>query len=233
MYDFGCKLLLTQIMLCYLLLLVCLWTSPIVSADTECYEPYLPVPAWRYPGPAPTADCLAIIDQFPSLVADEDPVDGDADPVRLHPANSPFFPQATFGHGGCVARISYHSGPQPTNTVRARIIVEERQQEPFTSGRSLSEASIFEIWTAARAAAQSITDECTSNHFNGVSWTSVEIPEMTDVWCAVHILGYNTRGWEHRARIKGWNALRGYRRSQRGTAVSSGNEFKTAIVDVL
>ena len=219
----------------YIPLSICLFASTQVSATTQCYIAGALNPPRQYPGPPTTADCLSIVSRIPSLLptdADDPTTNEDANLVPLYSSNSPFLPPATFQHGTCVARISCHTEPQPANGWTVLQDVEFAQQQPLTPAISLSEASIFKLWTAAKLATQSATNQCVTNRCNGASWAAVDIPEAVGAWCAVHVLGFNTRGWEHRARMEGVRVWRGSSRGQRGTGGGFRNKFKSAVVDV-
>ena len=77
-----------------------------------------------------------------------------------------------------------------------------------------------------------IAEECPPQRRNGEGWVPAPIPEAAGAWCSVHILGYNTRGWEHRARIEGTRVMKGLSRSQRAMGGDFQNKFRTTIVDV-
>ena len=217
------------------LLFVCLLVSTAVAfgGEGECYIPGIPVPSWEYPGPPLAADCQAIVSRMPSLSPDaDDSGDQNPNPTR-YSSNSPFFPEATFLHKSCAARIACHRNLRPWRQIEGYSYLKVAQhQHPFTPNVALSASSILKLWTLVKGVAQRITDECPPIGRNGDGWAPINIPEAAAAWCSVHILGTNTRGWEHRARVEGARVIRGSSRSQRATGGGLQNKFRTTIAEV-
>ena len=215
----------------YLLAVILFSIASTVFAAIYC----IPPPPLRK---EPTTDCLAIIAHIPSVPL---PIPGDLFSAARRPRDSPFLPRAVFRYGECIVQISYHSTPHPApeygfGGFRTDIFV--RQARRSAPHQSLSDASIFQIWTASKLAIQNIVAQCTISAWWGLNWEFVNVPEIPGAWYAVEVsrntvpIGISVDSDAKKLVSDGQQVLRGVSRSNRGKGYGEPNKFRVAIFDL-